>query len=517
MNRKKLPIGIQTFADMVSRGYYYVDKTGMIADLIESGKHFFLARPRRFGKSLLVDTIKAVFEGRQALFAGLAIETRRDWQQIHPVLKLSFGDGHWSDVAALAAGLGQQLAEAERAAGLTPQYTDVRARLRDLLVRLHAANGCPVVVLVDEYDKPILDCIDQPERARAMRELLKNVYSVLKDLDDRLRFVLLTGVSKFSKVSLFSGLNNLNDITLDARWSALCGYTEAEVDQVFAAECVGLDRAEMKRWYNGYNWLGEAVYNPFDLLLLFDKRRFLPWWSETGTPEFLTRLLLREGFFTPDLRRLVTGAGSVSSFEIERIRPEALLFQAGYLTIKEARQTLGGQWTYTLGYPNHEVAMSLNSALLDEFSGDAMRAERYRIELDEILASGDATALVRCVSGFLAGIPYPWSGKTGPAKYEGYWASVFYSWLAALGYEIRVEEATHRGRIDLVLLHPYRIWLFEFKVAASAGEALAQIRQNGYADKFRAHGLPMVWVGLRFSPEEKNVVEFQAESVDVAN
>ncbi|MEN9866522.1 MAG: hypothetical protein RL748_2112 [Pseudomonadota bacterium] len=253
MNRKKLPIGIQTFADMVSGGYYYVDKTGMIADLIGSGKHFFLARPRRFGKSLLVDTIKAVFEGRQALFAGLAIDARWDWRQIHPVLKLSFGDGHWSDVAALSAGLAQQLAEAERAAGLTAQYTDVRARLRDLLVRLHGAHGLPVVVVVDEYDKPILDCIDQPGRARAMRELLKNVYSVFKDLDDRLRFVLLTGVSKFSKVSLFSGLNNLNDITLDARWSALCGYTEAEVDQVFHAECEGLDRAEMKRWYNGYS------------------------------------------------------------------------------------------------------------------------------------------------------------------------------------------------------------------------------------------------------------------------
>lgn len=515
--RKKLPIGIQSLAKMTEGGYYYVDKTGLLAQLIEGGQYYFLSRPRRFGKSLLLDTLKELFEGRRALFAGLAIEPDWDWTQKHPVIRISFGGSNLKDVNDLASTLDDQLAEHEEQFSLPRRREGARARLRDLIIRLHQGGGQKVVVLVDEYDKPILDRIDQPEIALAMREALKDVYSVIKDLDAHIRFGFLTGVSKFSKVSLFSGLNNLNDISLDPRYSSLCGYTDADIDTVFAPELAGLDRAEIKRWYNGYNWLGEAVYNPFDVLLLFDKRIFKPWWYESGTPSFLLKILAQKEFFTPDLARLQTSESLISTFDIEQISAEALLFQTGYLTILEVSPRPSGNALFTLGYPNHEVATSLNESLLSCYTDDASKSVRLRNQLDLALQAADLDKVRAAITAFFASIPHAWFDNNPISRYEGYYASVFYSYFAALGYEIRVEDATNHGRIDMSLILPDQIWLFEFKVVElqPQGAALAQLQAKGYAEKYRAHGLPIRLVGVEFAREQRNVVGFEVAQVQV--
>ena len=321
--RKKLPIGIQTFAEIRQEGHYYVDKTPQILRLLDEGKYYFLSRPRRFGKSLLIDTIAELFEGNQALFEGLYAEPRWDWSQQFAVIRISFGKG----------------------------------------------------VLVDEYDKPILDNITEPDIAREMRDGLRNLYSVIKDEDAHIRFALLTGVSKFSKVSLFSGLNNLRDITVSTEYSALCGYTDQDVDTVFAPELPGLDRDEIRRWYNGYNWTGTSVYNPFDLLLLFQEREFRPYWFETGTPTFLVEVLTQRGTFTPELGQWLTMDSLLSTFDVDEMSSEALLFQSGYLTIG-SQFKMGARTEYTLKYPNLEVESSLNSALLQRLTGRSSEPAR---------------------------------------------------------------------------------------------------------------------------------------------
>ena len=294
--RRRLPIGIQTFRTIREEGCYYVDKTPFIERLLDRGTHYFLSRPRRFGKSLFLDTLKELFEGSEALFEGLAIHGRWDWSVRYPVLRLSFGSGNFKAPDYLHTNLMAQLAAIERQAGVGSAHSSAPERFGDLIEALHERAGQRVVVLVDEYDKPILDALEAPEVARANRDYLRGLYATVKDRDAHVKLTFLTGVSKFSKVSLFSGLNNLLDITLDPRYSSLCGYTEADLDTVFAPELPGLDRDEIRRWYNGYAWLGEEkVYNPLDVLLLFDRRKFGAWWFETGTPTFLLDLMLGEG------------------------------------------------------------------------------------------------------------------------------------------------------------------------------------------------------------------------------
>ena len=274
MPRRKLPIGIQTFREIREDNCYYVDKSGMAVDLIRTGKSYCLSRPRRFGKSLFLDTIKELFEGNKALFEGLAEHNQWDWSKKFPVIRVSFSDGVLQSRVQLDQRIqgilrvNRELLGLQRSLGL-PE-SDIAGNFSDLIRQAHQHTGQRAVVLIDEYDKPLLDNIENRAVAAEMRDGLKNLYSVLKGSDEHLKFVFLTGVSKFSKVSLFSGLNNLQDITLDATYSALCGYTETDVDSVFAPELAGLDRQLMRDWYNGYNWLGEPVYNPFGLLLLFD-------------------------------------------------------------------------------------------------------------------------------------------------------------------------------------------------------------------------------------------------------
>ena len=284
ITRRRLPIGMQTFRKVREEHCYYVDKTAYIRRLLDEGEHYFLSRPRRFGKSLFLDTCKELFEGNEGLFEGLAIHEQWDWSVRHPVLRLSFGSGNFKEPGHLPATVMAQLDAVERETGVVSGYASASDRFGHMLDALHRQAGRPVAVLVDEYDKPILDALETPEVARANRDFLRGLYATIKDCDAHVRFTFLTGVSKFSKVSLFSGLNNLTDITLDPRFSAICGYSDADLDSVFAPELPGLDRGQIRDWYNGYSWRGEEkVYNPFDILLLFRNREFDAYWFETGT------------------------------------------------------------------------------------------------------------------------------------------------------------------------------------------------------------------------------------------
>jgi hypothetical protein len=514
MTRKKLPIGIQTFAKIREDSHYYVDKTPYAVQLVEQGTHFFLSRPRRFGKSLFLDTLKELFEGNAALFTGLYAENHWDWSVRYPVLRFSFGGGVLGSVEDLGQSLHEQLTHHETRFDLPAAFPDVRSRFKSLIRRLHEKTGQRVVVLIDEYDKPILDRIEQPDIARDIREGLKDFYSVIKDSDAHVRFAFLTGVSKFSKVSLFSGLNNLEDITVSAEYSAICGYTDADVDTVFAAELDGLDREAIRHWYNGYNWTGEAVYNPFDLLLLFRNREFKPYWFETGTPTFLIKLLAERQAWLPELGQLQTEADILSTFDVGDIPTEALMFQAGYLTI-DSQEHIFGEYRYRLRYPNQEVYQSLSNSLLKTWTPEARPVFVNKSRLGDILIAHDIPALRDLITAFFSSIPHDWYRNNPIAQYEGYYASVFYAYFAALGLDLTLEDSSNQGRLDMALKFDGHVYLFEFKVVELVpdGRALQQIKDRGYADKYRGLNQPIHLIGVEFSKESRAVVGFEVETL----
>ena len=521
MSKRRLPIGIQTFRKIREDNCYYVDKTAYICRLLDEGTHYFLSRPRRFGKSLFLDTLKELFEGNETLFAGLAIHDQWDWSVRHPVLRLDFSSGTYQGPDDLRKEVAAQLNTLEDEAEVVPRDDEATARFRHLMKVLHERSGQRVAVLVDEYDKPILDALEVPEVARANRDFLRGLYSTVKFADAHIRFTFITGVSKFSKastraqprVSLFSGLNNLKDITLDPRYSALCGYTEADLDTVFAPELPGLDREQIRDWYNGYNWRGdEKVYNPFDILLLFDSREFRAYWFETGTPTFLIETLFKRRISSLELSEMVGSDELLSTFDVDAIATEALLFQTGYLTLTNV-EDLGGKILYRLGYPNREVRQSLNESLLRYLVKDSTRQIANSVQLYRLLEANDFAGLETLFHAFFASIPYEWYTNNDIARYEGYYASVFYSYFAGLGLDIAVEDSTSHGRLDMAVLFNGHVYLFEFKVVelASAGAAMAQLQERRYADKYRALGQPIYLIGVEFSKDERNVAAFDVE------
>ena len=513
MSKRRLPIGIQTFRKIRQEDCYYVDKTAYIRRLLDEGTHYFLSRPRRFGKSLFLDTLKELFEGNQGLFAGLHIHDRWDWSVRYPVLQLDFGRGNFKESGYVKANLMAQLDAVERRTGVASDYATEPERFAHLLEMLHDHTGQPVAVLIDEYDKPILDALEVPDIARANRDFLRGLYAVIKASDAHVRFTFITGVSKFSKVSLFSGLNNLTDITLEPSYSALCGYTDADLDAAFAPELPGLDREQIRDWYNGYSWLGdEKVYNPFDILLLFRRRRFAAYWFETGTPTFLVETLFKRRVSSLELGAMESSDEVLSTFDVDDMATEALLFQTGYLTIIDAKDR-GGRWFYRLGYPNREVRQSLNESLLRYLVQDATRQTANSGQLYDLLEANDFDGLQTLFHAFFASIPYEWYTNNDIARYEGYYASVFYSYFASLGMDIRVEDSSSHGRTDMAVLFNSHVYLFEFKVVemASAGAALAQLQERRYADKYRALEQPIYLIGVEFSKDERNVAVFDVE------
>ena len=502
---------MQTFRKLREQDCYYVDKTAYIERLLAEGAHYFLSRPRRFGKSLFLDTLKELFEGNEALFAGLHIHAGHDWTKRHPVVRLDFAGGSFKEPDHLHEDVMLQLEYLEEQGGIAPRQVSAPARFRRLLQALHRTTGQPVAVLIDEYDKPILDALETREVACANRDFLRGLYGMIKSSDAHVHFTFVTGVSKFTKVSLFSDLNNLTDITLDPVFSSICGYTEEDLDRVFAPELAGMDRQRIRDWYNGYSWLGgEKVYNPFDVLLLLRRRKFAAHWFETGTPAFLVKTLFERRVASVSLDGMVGTEELLSTFDVGNIATEALLFQTGYLTIT-GEEEMGGLPLYRLGYPNREVRQSLNRVLLHQLVQDAEQQTANSMRLARLLAAHDCAGLKGLFHAFFASIPYQWYTNNDIADYEGYYASVFYSYFAALGYEIVVEESSSHGRLDMAVRAGGDVYLFEFKVVelAPPGSALAQLRERDYAAKYRGRGESIHLIGVEFSRKTRNVTAFE--------
>ena len=520
MDKLKLPIGTASFMNLRNRNCYYVDKTPHIEKLIDRGEYYFLSRPRRFGKTLLVDTMQELFEGNEKLFRGLHIHDRWDWTASNPVVRLSF-HSKYSEPGDLQNNLENQLTWIEDSAGIEPPDITGPDRFNNLILNLYRKTGQQVVVLVDEYDKPILDLLENKELAKANRDYLHGVYGIIKGCAKYIRFMFVTGISMYSKVGLFSGLNILNDISLDPRYATICGYTDTDIDTVFAPELEGLDRDEIRRWYNGYSWLGEEkVYNPFDVLLLFDNRRFDAYWYETGTPEYLYRILAEGKINTPNLEHLKMDKSELANFKVEEISVNALLFQCGYLTIVNHEIWPGGI-RYSLEYPNHEVRLSFNKQLLVAVSGNFSEVERRGKNMVKFLADNDFEEFGAELSSFFSNIPNEWYVKNRMQHYEGFYASMVYACFTAIGVDVKGEESTSLGRSDLVVVLAGEVFVMEFKVAkqpadrakveAEAMDSIAQIRENEYAGKYRHRRGKIHLLGVVFNEKDRNVATIRVE------
>jgi hypothetical protein len=477
---------------------------------METGKYYFLSRPRRFGKSLFLDTLRQAFLGKKEYFKDLYLEKNWNWESPHPVLHISFGSGVFRSLEELKIKIESILMDIRNAFGTDYEKTSANDRLMEAIVKISEKTGKKVVVLVDEYDKPILDCIENRELATEIREELKNLYSVFKDADAHLKFVFITGVSKFSKVSLFSGLNNLNDITLDPRYSTLCGYTHEEVEEVFEDQMLSVDREKFKAWYNGYAWLGEKVYNPFDVLLFFDKKEFQPYWFETATPTFLVRLMGKQQYFVPAMEEMVLGRELIGSFDVDEIYVENLLFQTGYLTIKE-KLPGEGLVRFRMGYPNLEVKYSLTNYFLHYLVQDYRKKEILRSRLYTCFEEGKPEDLKPLFQSFFASIPHDWYRKNQMAGYEGYYASIFYCYFAASGFQVKAEDATNLGRMDMSVFYGNAVYIFEFKVIENSAEerAMEQLLKKQYHQKYEKPGTTLFLIAVEFSKEDRNIRNFE--------
>ncbi len=513
---KKLPIGIQSFDEIRSGDYIYVDKTQYVLELLENGKYYFLSRPRRFGKSLLVDTMKCLFEGKKELFEGLYIFDKWNWEEKYPVLRIDFGGQKSTNAKELQHYIKVVLREFSTSLGVEIEDDVYYIELQKLIKGIFSKYHRRVVVLVDEYDKPILDNIENKENALEMREVLKGFYQVLKGCDEYLRFVFLTGVSKFSKVSIFSGLNNLNDITVDKKYSSICGYTQEELESNFGEYLEGVNREEVKGWYNGYSWLGEKVYNPYDVLLFFNKgKEYKSYWFETGTPGFLIKELMERRFYLPNIERIEAGEEILSSFEVGDIHPVALLFQTGYLTIK-SQERKGIKLNYILSYPNLEVRIALNDSILRKYL-DNYNTSGYTNQIYDYMESGNVEGMIKEFKRLLSSIPNDWYRRNRLNEYEGFYSSVFYSVFQSLGLECVGEDITNRGRIDLTVKIGGYVYIFEFKVIEEDEEskigALEQIEEKRYWEKYEDLGKEIVLIGIEFSKEKRNVERWNYRKV----
>lgn len=522
MALKKLPIGKSTLSNIINDGYIYIDKTPFIENLVDRGTYYFLSRPRRFGKSLFLDTLKQAFLGNKALFTGLHLENNWDWSMQYPVIHISFA-GEVHDVGLLEQNMHNILDRIIKQYFLNEILSEplLNTKLLLLIEALSAKFNQQVVILVDEYDKPILDNIEHLENAGYARTLLKSLYSVIKDCDKDLKFVFFTGVTKFAKSGIFSNLNNLNDITLDAQYADLCGYTQHDIETKFKSHLSGVDMQELKRWYNGYNFLGlesQKVYNPFDILLFISKgKQYDNYWFETGTPTFLIKLLQKNRYYLPDVEGMQVTNSVLSSFDIDNLSIEVLLLQAGYLTIHQSiSNPFDNTVSYQLGYPNHEVRTSLTASLMNYFYNDKGVLSNTQPKIIQALLERDFVLLQKVLHAFFAGIPYNWYVNNNIAEYEGFYSTVLYCLFNSLGVVTIPEDATNKGRIDLTLdVLTYKI-IMEFKTIdnGSAQSALEQIITKHYADKYLHENKPIFLMGISFDKDKRNIGDLVWKEVE---
>lgn len=511
MRLQRLPVDAQTFADIRTRGELYVDKTAYILRMLESGRYYFLSRPRRFGKSLTVTTLKAFFEGRKALFEGLALAAWEDWTP-HPVIHLDFATLANNDADLLSRQLAERLAEQCSINGVvvSPEQLgdDVGNALYKAVQAIAEQTGRRIALLIDEYDKPITDQLEQPETADRNRDVLRKFFIVAKSLDAQLRFVFLTGVSKFAKVSVFSGLNNMQDITMDPRFNAVVGFTQTELEQNFDTHLNALAAvmqvekhvllAQMRELYNGYSWDGvEKVYNPFSVVRVLHFGRLGYHWFSSGTPAFLVDELRRREILPPELENIHIHETGLESSDIRHLPMEALLFQTGYLTVSH-RQREGFDLFYRLNFPNQEVRSAFLGSLLPAYTGtNPAQTQPDAAELRRLLAAGNVEPATHILARYIAHIP----GKLHiPA--ERYYQSLVYMALSLAGMKVDMERWVAGGILDGVLELPERVWFIEFKYAKKgnaqtlAGKAVQQIIDKDYAGAWKNSGKKRLALGI---------------------
>ncbi|ACG58230.1 protein of unknown function DUF1703 [Hydrogenobaculum sp. Y04AAS1] len=506
---KLLPIGIQTFEKIRNNNYYYVDKTVFVKKL-ENGGYYFLSRPRRFGKSLFLDTLKEAFSGNKELFKGLYLYDNWDWEKRYPVIKFDLSQAYPDTEENLLESLKSFLDDTAKLHHIKLTKRLIPLKFQELIQKLYEKYNQKVVVLIDEYDKPILDVIEDIEKARRNRDILKKFFEILKPSDPYLKLVFLTGVSRFSKVSIFSGLNQLNDITVDRNFSTVCGYTQSELESVFEDRLKDFDKEKIKEWYNGYSWLGESVYNPFDILLLFDKKMFKPYWFETATPTFLIKMFMKNRYYIPELENLEVGDEILSNLDVDNIRVENLLFQSGYLTIKDFKEKYG---IYILSYPNLEVRKSFNSYFLTYIIEDISAKYKTDIGLIEAFETKQVEKLKDILHRFFASIPHDWYRKNDIDSYEGFYASIVYALFNGAGLNVIAEDNTNKGQIDLSVFNQDSVYIIEFKVVEDKeeGNALKQIKEKRYYEKYMGKYKEIYLIGIEFSKKDKNIVGFEWE------
>ena len=511
----RLPLGLQTFSEVRKLNCAYVDKTPMAVKLANEGKFYFLARPRRFGKSLFLDTLRNLFEGRRDLFEGLYAESNWQWTTKYPVIKLDMS-GASESVAALKSMLDGDLRDTAASLGVELSDSGEVVKLfKQLIKRVHAKYGCKVVLLIDEYDKPIIDNIGKLELAHEMRDQLRSFYSIIKAIDEHLRLVMLTGVSKFTKVSIFSGLNNLEDISLNPSYGSICGYTEEDLGEVFAEHLRGADREQLRYWYNGYNFLGsKRVYNPHDILKFikdsqnFGKFYFDNYWFETGTPTFIIDLLARNRVSAQQLEPQVVNKSNLNSAPLEQIEFTTALFQSGYLTIDEViSSSIPGRDMYRLTCPNHSVRSALQDQLFSYYTAGE-NTNSYQGLMEAALISADLDTIESELKRLFASIAADNYRRNDIARFEGYYASVVYSFFAGMGLTVIAEDVANLGRIDLTIQLADHTYIIEFKVVkrkSKTNSALQQIIERDYAAKYSGK---VYQIGIEFSETKRNIVDF---------
>ena len=514
---KRLPVGIQTFEKIRENDMLYIDKTEYIWNMIHLSNYIFLSRPRRFGKSLLVSTLQAYYEGRKDLFKGLFIETvEKDWTE-YPVLRLSMASGKHMEKEQLERYLGNRLAEYEGKYGITNPATDNNDRFTALIQAAYQKTGKKVVILIDEYDAPLLDVVHEKETLPVLRNVMRNFYSPLKDCDPYLQFVFLTGITKFSQLSIFSELNNLKNISMRTDYAAVCGITEEEmltqmsdyIDDFAEAQQITREGAieGLKQQYDGYHftWPSPDIYNPFSLLNAFQDHDYTNYWFGSGTPTYLIEMLRKFNVVPSEI-----GCGSVQakSFDaptenMKNITP--LLYQSGYITIKGYNPV---SKNYKLDIPNNEIQAGLMESLLPNYvheyadKGSSMVGDMY-----EALYYEDIDKMFRLLQAYLLTVPY-----CDNANSEGHYQQLLYVIFSLFGRYVDVEVHTPTGRVDIVMKTAQALYLFELKLNMSAQAAINQIDLKDYSSKFALSGLPIVKVGINFDPERRTIGDWKVEN-----
>jgi len=511
---KKLPIGLQDFRTIIMEEFMYIDKTKYLFELCNSGKFFFLSRPRRFGKSLSIATLQELYKGSQELFKGLWIENKWDWSRKHPVIRITL-TGLGFPQTSLIEGLDYKLNQLINEHGLDSVEGNPGNKLEYLIVQLSKLNK--VVVLVDEYDAPIIHYLGKDvEQAYSNRDILREFYTVLKNNDHLLEFVFLTGVSKFSKVGIFSGLNNLQDITMHPQYATMLGYTQEELEDNFSKEIVAtadhmkISPAEllekMRLWYNGYRFEENAptVYNPVSINTFFSFQKFQNFWFATGTPSFLINLLKKEGLYDLNFNHL--NPTGFDSFELNNLKLAAILYQTGYLTIKDKDE----EGLLTLDYPNKEVRDAMLEHLIEGFVGvDTEFSAALIIKIRKAFQNNDLDQVIRILQSVFKGLPYFLYEKFP----EKFFHAAIHLLFTYLGLRVQSEVCTSDGRVDSVVETDTHVYIMEFKLDESAETALAQIRRKKYYQAWWLKGKPVIGVGVNFSSQSRNIEEWKAEEM----